>query len=597
MLGAPNNFVRDSSFYQSFYRCISIHGTDSVSILRNTAFEIRGSCYYLEDGVEENNLIAYNFGGYVLPIGGAMLKDGGQGGEVVDAISGLLQPADRAPAAFYISNAFNRIIGNAASGGFAGFSFPGLPVPIGASRTRNVKPIERPVLEFNGNSAHSAGTSWPFTGCFYVGGVLEEKGSSGSLRYTSGRARTQDKKNNGVRVFSRFSNLQAFLCNYGFSHWGDRPELVGFEITDVNTGAQLFGDGWLGNGIINAESTNVDRFPSNTIGFQGYDVTNKALVSNVLFRNFLNDRSVTGMYDNNRCVIGMTHSDVFKPQSLVAVSNLRYENVDFSVRYGIGPGSRGALWTYNFIDWTGESVNRPGQASIIGSATYNWFNFDSSCQKNTNWNAWICPKGTREIAQISPIVPGLMYTQYNTDNSATIVAYMTLWGRNVPSGSTVPVTKQPGVTGVSGNIGWKLFLASGNAPQGTWKIHLNTIVQGTEIYFATPYPRGSSFNIRGFRGPGSNDGSRAYSQAQSVAEVWNGDGFKFFFDGSFLYIKLINPFNNKAAFERDGAKIYEPNINGDFWLGNSWALQITSTCGGGSCRVADALPPPSAYWN
>lgn len=47
----------------------------------------------------------------------------------------------------------------------AGFIYPVLPKPIGPSRWTNIVPAARPMLRFDGNSAHSSGYMW----C--VGGV------------------------------------------------------------------------------------------------------------------------------------------------------------------------------------------------------------------------------------------------------------------------------------------------------------------------------------------------------------------------------------------------------------------------------------------
>jgi hypothetical protein len=77
----------------------------------------------LEEGVEENNTLSYNLAIRTVIIG-APLRGFGQFGEDVPADGSAILPADRAAAGFYITNAFNSIIGNAASGGWAGFSFP-----------------------------------------------------------------------------------------------------------------------------------------------------------------------------------------------------------------------------------------------------------------------------------------------------------------------------------------------------------------------------------------------------------------------------------------------------------------------------------------
>jgi hypothetical protein len=48
-----NCYLRDLTFHHSFYRCMSVHGTNAVKVLENVAYDITGYCYYLEDGVEE----------------------------------------------------------------------------------------------------------------------------------------------------------------------------------------------------------------------------------------------------------------------------------------------------------------------------------------------------------------------------------------------------------------------------------------------------------------------------------------------------------------------------------------------------------------
>lgn len=42
----------------------------------------------------------------------------------------ILNPADHSASGFYISNVHNYIIGNAASGGWAGIQFPVFPQPV-----------------------------------------------------------------------------------------------------------------------------------------------------------------------------------------------------------------------------------------------------------------------------------------------------------------------------------------------------------------------------------------------------------------------------------------------------------------------------------
>jgi hypothetical protein len=101
---------------------------------------------------------------------------GGQGGETFLATPNLIVPADTSASGFYIPNAMNTFIGNAASGGWSGFAFPNTPFPLGAYKgslpaNSPYNPQYRPLQRFYANSAHSTGFYWD-TGhgtAFYVG--------------------------------------------------------------------------------------------------------------------------------------------------------------------------------------------------------------------------------------------------------------------------------------------------------------------------------------------------------------------------------------------------------------------------------------------
>lgn len=154
--------------------------------------------YFLEDGVEENNIIAYNQAAYVHALGPYVNpsigknNDGwwGQNLAYYKESSTLVLPSDMAAGCFYFTNTFNDFYGNAASGGWSGFAIPSLklPVKLHASIT-NMSPANRPFRSpFRGNSAHSSGYWWQTAGGIYVGGELVQ--TNGVLSYTSGRRYT-----------------------------------------------------------------------------------------------------------------------------------------------------------------------------------------------------------------------------------------------------------------------------------------------------------------------------------------------------------------------------------------------------------------------
>jgi hypothetical protein len=177
-----NSYIRDSSIHRSYYRCVSIHGTNRVVVSQNVGFDVIGYCYYLEgtkhastpcslrrvivmfdlvvvtDGAEEHNTFEYNLAAHVHFLG-APARSSNQFTGWVSASDDLILPADVSAAGFYATNSNNRFVGNAASGGWSGFAFPMLRAPIKLHRhmAGTMNPSAKPLLEFVGNSAHSAG--------------------------------------------------------------------------------------------------------------------------------------------------------------------------------------------------------------------------------------------------------------------------------------------------------------------------------------------------------------------------------------------------------------------------------------------------------
>jgi hypothetical protein len=188
MLGdCPDCYVKDSSIHRSYYRCVSIHGTHYTTTTENVAYDVRGYCYYLEDGVEQFNTLSYNLAAHIHSIGPVPWGGGGQTTDIFQQSATLTLPADVTASGFYITNVHNHIIGNAASGGWAGFAFPNLAEAIGAHRGREAfRPSTVTGLTLDGNTAHSTGWWWKHAGAFYFGGSLYYNGDV--LEYNPGRS-------------------------------------------------------------------------------------------------------------------------------------------------------------------------------------------------------------------------------------------------------------------------------------------------------------------------------------------------------------------------------------------------------------------------
>jgi hypothetical protein len=277
------SYFEDNSVTQSYFRCYTVHGTNSTRLSRNTAFNATGMCFYFEDGVEERNLIEYNLAAHIHPIlkpAGPFSYGGfGQGGETFLSQPGLLIPADTSAAGYYFLNSYNAIIGNAASGGWTGFAFPNTPAAMGdfkdnPNRDSRWCPQCRPLLKFLGNTAHSAGAWWPEHGsCMYVGANFDYD-SNGVMRYMSGRQERDTKNPDGSESIMNFEDVKVWMCNKGIAHWGNTAHLINVEMHDVRIGAMGFGETAIVSGLINGRTPNLQSdycINRNKIGFQCYD--------------------------------------------------------------------------------------------------------------------------------------------------------------------------------------------------------------------------------------------------------------------------------------------------------------------------------------
>ncbi|XP_077870118.1 fibrocystin-L-like [Saccoglossus kowalevskii] len=133
------SYVRGCGIHHTFNRAVTIHGVRNLLVEHNVAFDIMGHAYFMEDGIETNNIIQYNLGIFVR------------------ATSSLLN-GDITPAVFWVSNPDNIVRHNAAAGStHFGFWYKMLAHPDGPSFTSTICPRNIPVKEFKNNTAHSLG--------------------------------------------------------------------------------------------------------------------------------------------------------------------------------------------------------------------------------------------------------------------------------------------------------------------------------------------------------------------------------------------------------------------------------------------------------
>jgi hypothetical protein len=100
-------FVSNSSIWESYNRCFTIHGTDNVRVQDNVCYNHIGHGYFLEDGTEQGNTITGNLG---------VLTVKPNDGEAILPTDTVVSPATAGPATFWVSNPQNTVRNNHAGG-------------------------------------------------------------------------------------------------------------------------------------------------------------------------------------------------------------------------------------------------------------------------------------------------------------------------------------------------------------------------------------------------------------------------------------------------------------------------------------------------
>eukprot|EP00775_Hariotina_reticulata_P009208 gene9208-9375_t len=369
-----------------------------------------------------NNVVFKNLAAYVHPINTAG-SGGGQQGTDRWQSSTLFDPSDAGAAGFYALNAYV----SAASGGFAGFTFPNAPRAI--KDHRNIlkpdgfpfNPSERPLLLFRNNTVHSTGYFWEHSACFYFGGVLMYKKDTKDnvLFYNNGRgpitsdplcpdpnwpASDSSNKNKDCYVgsarntrnaagnadeFLRVAGLTAALCNVGIASWGNRIEVDNFKGYDVTRGSMYLGQSWMSNSYFRINTTNTlngwsgwpwsatENWSESWVikGFEFYDTMTSTLLSNVVFDNYKYRPYPVApgnwWYLNTPFAVRMlSHSDQFKPDKTMMVSKgIQCTNCDF----GTCTATSSANWWCD-----GSAFFRVDRAYTGASWTFNWLDQDGS---------------------------------------------------------------------------------------------------------------------------------------------------------------------------------------------------------------------------
>uniref|UniRef100_A0A6B2KYW6 CEMIP beta-helix domain-containing protein n=1 Tax=Arcella intermedia TaxID=1963864 RepID=A0A6B2KYW6_9EUKA len=662
-MGPTQTLISDCSVHHSFFRCYAIHGTNNVTITQNTAYDAIAHCYFLEDGVEENNTFAYNFGAHIHPLGRFMEVSQGVGGNGQSWWSqyaayytdnpNLIHTSDMAAGVFYITNAYNTFIGNAASGGWTGFSFPNLPKPIKMhANVTGIIPMNRPLIRFQGNSAHSTGYWWSSAAGVYIGGNLNEETNPGYLTYTHGREVSRDtclyytsgSCPKGWQTSLVLRDTKVFLANRGIQDWGDREDIIRFEGHDLGLSANVFGSVWIDQMLLNCRSNNTVTmwngcnwhnswtpwgycnirdyaFFNGAVGFQFYDTGMRHIISNSIFRNC----AVSQFKQCNECFFAsfelLTHSDQFLPDHMQSTTNITFQNCDmehlwhFTVDAPTWDSISGRLQNWLDVDGSAYHNGRSGRTLLGSNRSNEWYQVNDECYGVLD-EMYVCP-----LNELDSVVSMTFNYDPNTESTighgfcgngdkstCPVIGRVTHFGR--PKGSGLKIGGNPKVTGpmIYEAGGWFVEFSSGT-PADLKISHLQ-IEPLVSALVALPYPSGTTFtSISAVAASWCSWSwgvcSFDLTATTSVEAVRNGGGDLYYWDSAagILYFKLLQPpdeGNFKSLGSHPFNQTYYPLSNftrsGITLIYQTWDMhyQVIANCPGKSglyCPFVDRSVP------
>ncbi|KAF6266444.1 hypothetical protein COO60DRAFT_1669869 [Scenedesmus sp. NREL 46B-D3] len=611
---APAAYVRNVAVYSSNWRCITLHGTNDVTLSGNVGFNVPGHCYYLEDGVEERNVLERNLAAYVHPIQTAG-SGGGQVGTDRWQSATLFDPSDSGASGFYSLNAYNTWLNNAASGGFSGFTFPRAPRAIKDHRTarrpdgRPFDPSERPFLLFSGNSAHSTGYFWEHNAAVYIGGMLFYKtdpadgqvklfynngrgsikadtlcpdpqwpDSDGSMRDCwIGSARSTKTADGAADGYLVLQDTTAALANVGITSWGDRVEVHNLRGFDLSRGSEYLGQSFMKDSFFRrapgrcwVNTTNSVKgwsqwpFSSSEYywnsqvikGFEWYDTTTTTILSNITFDNYkhikyTDDPEDWWSWQTPSAFRMLSHSDQFKPdKTMMVTKGITCSNCDM----GRCSGST----------CTGGAFFRVDETYRGSSWFFNWLDLDGSV-----------------VRHVRPALPGQPYLigsqpdWWRLDDAASWrePRFNSPWaaarvemrvannGQQYTVGAFDGQDSPASVTQGGWYAVWNVTGSGFHAPKRLELILFN-VPRNKAVLWSSCWPAGTAFMVsKTFDFSGCQDVD-ALTPVSSRAALLASGGNNFWVDAnSCLHLKLTDPghpWQYTNNFQRDGMYVEEP---------------------------------------
>ncbi|CAH1266051.1 TMEM2 [Branchiostoma lanceolatum] len=158
-------YVRQLSIHHCFSRCVTIHGTHGLLVQETVGYDTLGHCFFLEDGVEQRNVLDRNLGlvtraGTLLPTD----RDDNMCRSMRDGVYGDYEPLPysdcQAVSTFWIAHPNNVLTNNAAAGSLHGgiwYIFHRKPTGLSDGSAPMYESERTPLGRFYNNRVHSNG--------------------------------------------------------------------------------------------------------------------------------------------------------------------------------------------------------------------------------------------------------------------------------------------------------------------------------------------------------------------------------------------------------------------------------------------------------
>ena len=483
----------------------------------------------------------------------------------------------------------NRIIGNTAAGGWAGFAFPVLPNPVGPHKAVDYNPAERVTLEIDGNVAHSTAHFWDHAAAFYFGGSLYYN-DDGKLEYNAGRDQSnlrdpcvQDANGSCENTWNQITNSKVFLVpNVGIGSWSGRMEVKSYECHDIGLALEALAAGfWIDEMMATCRTGEILSLPAqradyiNGDGFFWYDTFQEHIITNSKFRNCGYRSDNYDQYDSsptrgcdgnpyNGCdssstVFGfLTHSDEHNPEIMQATKNIQYDDVGrrFKLTRTDFESVSGRLQNWHDVDGSASGLFEPTFMGSGFASAGHWWLIDDDVVQDVQAPLHFIKKNGGQGRGMAHIKLNWDDSLHDTvgdtsctngpryDSNGNLIRCDAV-GRirhlgpmydltNDPVGG-LPVTAGADIAGLAGGYGWLLEL-DGGSPH-TLQISHVELTEDTAVFLSVPYPLGTSFSISANAASWcyescSNWCKEIFTSVSSVEEVRQSEGNVYHFDAT-----------------------------------------------------------------